>query len=85
MNFFVHFLDLDSILNIFRKKMTLRADVFLSLETGLGKCLKSPVSEDPLTSNMVNGPKHWWKLNDSNFTILIDHSEGRLGWKNLSE
>ena len=38
--------------------MTLRADVFLSLETGLGKCLKSPVSEDPLTSNMVNGPKH---------------------------
>ena len=24
----------------------------------LDKCLKSPVSEDPLTSNMVNGPKH---------------------------
>ena len=26
--------------------------------TWLGKCLKSPVSEDPSTSNMVNGPKH---------------------------
>ena len=27
-------------------------------KTWLDKCLKSPVSEDPLTSNMVNGPKH---------------------------
>ena len=26
--------------------------------TWLGKCLKSPVSEDPLTSDMVNRPKH---------------------------
>ena len=24
----------------------------------LDKCLKNPVSEDPLTSIMVNGPKH---------------------------
>ena len=27
-------------------------------KTWLDKCLKSLVSEDPLTSNMVNGPKH---------------------------
>ena len=27
-------------------------------KTWLDKCLKSPVLEDPLTSNMVNGPKH---------------------------
>ena len=27
-------------------------------KTWLDKCLKSPVSEDPLTSKMVNGPKH---------------------------
>ena len=25
----------------------------------LGKCLKSRVSEDPWTSNMVNGIKQW--------------------------
>ena len=27
----------------------------------LDKCLKSPVSEDPSKSNMVNGPKYCWK------------------------
>ena len=27
-------------------------------KTWLDKCLKSPVSEDPLTSNIGNGPKH---------------------------
>ena len=27
-------------------------------KTWLYKCLKGQVSEDPLTSNMVNGPKH---------------------------
>ena len=31
--FFLHFLNLDSILNIFKKKMTLIADVFLNLRT----------------------------------------------------
>ena len=32
-NFFLHFLNYDSILNIFKKKMTLIADVFLNLQT----------------------------------------------------
>ena len=27
-------------------------------KTWLDKCLKSPVSEDPLTDNILNGPKH---------------------------
>ena len=27
-------------------------------KTWLDKCLKSPVSQDPLTSNIVNEPKH---------------------------
>ena len=27
-------------------------------KTWLDKCLKSPVSKDPLNSNIVNGPKH---------------------------
>ena len=45
----------------FQKKVTLIADVFLNYglqKMGLNNCLKSPVSEDPLTSNMENGPKH---------------------------
>ena len=32
-NFFLHFLNLESILNIFKKKMILIADVFLSILT----------------------------------------------------
>ena len=31
--FFLHFLNLDLILNIFKKKMTLKADVFLNFST----------------------------------------------------
>ena len=60
-NFFLHFLNLDSILNIFKKKETLLGDVFLNLwtpKTWLDKCLKTPVSEDPSASNMVNGTRH---------------------------
>ena len=33
LNFFLHFLNLDSILHIFKKKMVLIADVFLSLRS----------------------------------------------------
>ena len=45
----------------FGKKMTLIDSAFPKLQTPkmwLDKCLKSPVSEDPLTSNMVNRSKH---------------------------
>ena len=45
-------------------------------KTWLFKCLKSPVSKDSSTSNMVNGPKHCSKLNDSTFTIFIDPCKG---------
>ena len=87
LNFFLNFLNLDSILNIFKKEMTLRADVFLNLRTPknmLDKSLKSPFSEDPLTNDMVNGPKHCWNLNDSTFTVFIDPFEGNSGRKSLS-
>ena len=46
-------------------------------KTWLDKRLKSPVSEHPLTSQMVNGPKHCWNLNGSIFTIFIGHCEGK--------
>ena len=40
--------------------------------TCIDKFLKSSTSEDPSTSNMVNGPKHCWNLRDSTFIIFID-------------
>ena len=42
----------------------------------LDKCLKSDVSEDPSTSNMVNGIRQCWYLNDTTFTMFIDQCEG---------
>ena len=44
-------------------------------KTWLGKSLKSPVSTDHLTGNVVNGPKHCFNLNHSTFTIFIDQCE----------
>ena len=44
-------------------------------DTRLHKCLKSLVSEDPLTGNMINGPKECSKLGDSTFTVFIDPCE----------
>ena len=52
-------------------------------KTQLDKSLKSPVSEEPLTSNMVNGPKHSWNLNDSSFTRFTDPCEGNSVGKSL--
>ena len=48
-------------LSIFEKKMILMADVFPKLRTRkrwLNQSLKSPVSEDSSTSNMVRGTKN---------------------------
>ena len=68
--------------------MALIANVFLT--SGLGKawldnCLKGPVSEDPSTSNSLNGQKHCCNLNDSTFAIFIGPCESNSGRKNLSE
>ena len=71
-----------------KNELILIADVFLNLrlqKIWLDKCLKSLVSEDPLTSDMVNGPKNCWNLSDSIFTIFIDLCVGNSGWKSLSE
>ena len=40
-------------------------------KTWLDQCVKSPVSEDPSKSNMVNAPKHCSNLKDTLFTILL--------------
>ena len=58
--------------------MTLIADVFRNYglpKTWLDQCLKSPISEDPTKSNMVNAPKHCSNLRDTSFTIFINHWE----------
>ena len=44
-------------------------------KTWLEQCLKSPVSEDPTKSNMVNAPKHCSNLRETSFTIFINHWE----------
>ena len=80
---FFAFWNLDSILNMSEKKMTLRSHRFW--KTWLEKCLKSPVSEGPSTSSMVNRPKHGWNLNDSSVTIFSDHCENTSVGKSLSQ
>ena len=46
-----------------------------TLKTSSDKCLKSPAWENPLTSNIVNMPKHFWKLHHGTFIIFIDHCQ----------
>ena len=41
--------------------------------TSVNHWLKSPVSMDPLTIDILNGPKHSSKLKDGTFSIFIDH------------
>ena len=52
-------------------------------KTWLYKWLKNRVSEDPQTDNVANLSKHSWNLNDSTFTIFINHWEGSCIGKSL--
>ena len=52
-------------------------------KTWLYQCLKSPFSEDPSKSNMVNAPKRCSNLKYSTFTIFIDHWEVNYPTKSL--
>ena len=59
--FFLYFLNLDSMLNIFKQKWPSYYMYFWTYVlpiTWLDKRLKSPFLEDPSTSDMVNGPKN---------------------------
>ena len=55
-----------------------------TLKTCSDKCLKNLVSEDPSTSNMVNGPKHCSNLHHITFIIIIDHCQVNWVGKSLS-
>ena len=86
--FFAAFLKSSLNFKHFEKKMTLIAFVFWKLstpETWLDKCLKSPISEDPSTSNMADVPKHCWNLHHTIFIIFIDHCQVNWVGKNLSD
>ena len=47
------------------------------------KCLKSRVSEDASTDNLGNASKLCCNLNDSTFSIFINHCEGNYIGKSL--
>ena len=49
-------------------------------KTQSDKCLKSPVSEDYSTSNMVNLPIHCWNLHHCTFTIYWSQPSWK-SWK----
>ena len=71
----------------FQKKMTLIPFVIpklRTLKTWIGKCLKSPSSENPSTSNMVNVPKHCWNLHHSTLIIFIGHWQWNCVWNSIS-
>ena len=40
-------------------------------KTWLDQCLKSPISENPTKSNMVNAPKHCSNLKDTSLPYLL--------------
>ena len=52
-------------------------------KTWIDQCHKSPFSEDPSKSNMVNASRHCLNLKDSAFTIFIDHWEVNSPTKSL--
>ena len=67
--------------------MTLIDLVFPKLpppKTWSDKCLKSPASDDPSTSNMVNVEKRSWNQHRSTFSIFIDHWQVNWVAKTLS-
>ena len=74
----MHFWNLDEILDILKQNLILTDFVFpiiQTLKTWLEKYLKNLVSEDPLRSNIVTVPKHYWSLHHSTFVIFNDHCQ----------
>ena len=53
-------------------------------EYAANKCLRSPVLEQPSTSNMVNGIKQCSSLRQRTFIIFIDNCETNLVGESLS-
>ena len=74
-------------MNISEENMTLINFVFPKLQTPktwFDKCLKSPLSKEPSTSNMGNWPEYSWNLNRSKIIRFIDHCQGNCVGKSFS-
>ena len=53
-------------------------------KTCLDKCLKTPISENPSTNDMVSGPKHSLNQNGSTFARFGDPCKDNLIGKSVS-
>ena len=87
LNFCLHFLNLDQILNILKKRWWSYLIYFGNYglpKTWFDKYQNSIASEYPWISNMVNGPKDCWNLNRGIFIIIIDHFLSNGVWKSHS-
>ena len=85
-SFILHFQNLASILDIFRKKMTFIDYLFPRLRPAksvVRYMCKSPPSDYPSKRNMVNGSQLCLNLNDSTCGIFIAQWEGNLVAKSL--
>ena len=87
LNFLLHFWNVDKILNIHKKKMTLIVDVFCklhTLKTVVRYMSKKSGFRGPFDKQKVNGMKQCWNLNDTTFARCIDQWEGNWVGKSFS-
>ena len=80
-SFNLHFRNLGKTLDVFRKKITLIAYLFLRLRPAkkvVTYMCKSPTSDYPYKRNMVNGSQLCLNLSDSTCSIFIDEREDSL-------
>ena len=82
--FWLHFWNLQKILNIFKASDFPYFRNYWLWETYLLKYLKGTLPEHPSTVNVLTGSKHSWNLHDSTFILLLHHSEINWVGKRLS-
>ena len=84
---FFHFGNLHEILNIFQKKKTPIADVFLKLRTPknvLKEVSKKYRFRGHFGDQHGEENKHCSNIDDTTFSIVVDHCEGNWVGKNVS-
>ena len=85
-SFILHFRNLGSIFNIFKKSMTLIAYLYLRLRPAksvVRYMCKSSAADYPSKRNMVNGSQLCLNLSDSTCGIFVAQREDNLVAKNL--
>ena len=85
-SFILHFQNLCKILTIFKKKMTLIANLFVRLHPAknvVRYMYKSPTSHYPSKRNMVNGSQLCLNMSESACVIFIAQREGNLVAKSI--